>query len=59
MKSLTKEELIALINKNFKDGDFIFKNDFALEMLWEQFGDDYFIENNRWVLTKKNTNWVR
>jgi len=57
MKALTKEQIIELIQDNFQDEEIIFRDDIKINEIWEQFGDDYFIENNRWVLTKKNENW--
>lgn len=52
MKGIEKERLIAIIQENFKDGAIIMENSRTLELMWDQLGDTYFIENNRWVLTR-------
>lgn len=57
MKALTKQQITRLIQDNFQDNELVLQDDRRLSSMWEQFGDDYFIENNRWLLTKKNENW--
>ena len=57
MKALDKEKIIQLIQDNFQEDETIFEDDRRLKVMWEQFGDDYFIEGSRWILTKKNDNW--
>ncbi|MEK3993695.1 hypothetical protein MKY29_02985 [Psychrobacillus sp. FSL K6-2365] len=57
MKGLTKERMIQIIQANFGDGEVILERESRLKTMWDQFGDDYFIEHNEWTLTKKNENW--
>lgn len=54
MKALDKQKIIDLIQENFQDDEIIFEDDKRLKAMWQQFGDDYFIEGARWVLTAKN-----
>lgn len=57
MKALTKERLMTAIEQNFNDGATVLADDWRLKAIFEQLGDDYFIENNEWVLTNKNDKW--
>ena len=43
VKALSKKKLIKLIQDNFQDDEIILKEDALLKVIWEQFGDDYFI----------------
>jgi hypothetical protein len=52
MKGITKERMIEIIQVNFADGAVIMENSTTLAQMWEQLGDTYFIENNRWKLTR-------
>ena len=56
MKALSKELFIKCIEDNFKNDEIIMEEDWRLKQIWKQFGDDYFIKNNEWVLSKKSEN---
>lgn len=49
MKAIKKEELIKFLNINFNDKQLIFQNDHKLELMWENFAEDWFIEDGRWT----------
>lgn len=51
MKILTKEHLKEIIDVNFFDGEDIAYED--LKVIFERLGDDYFIVDGVWQLTKK------
>lgn len=57
MNAISKEHFLKYIDHNFKDGDIIFENNWKLQAMWEQFGDEYFIEDGRWGLTNKCDKW--
>jgi len=46
--------MLRIIAHNFDDGEVIFKDSNRLEQMWEQLGDDWYIVDGRWQLTKKN-----
>ncbi|AFQ96493.1 hypothetical protein [Bacillus phage vB_BceM_Bc431v3] len=54
MKAIKKEDMLRIIAHNFDDGEVIFKDSNRLEQMWEQLGDDWYIVDGRWQLTKKN-----
>lgn len=54
MKAIKKEDMLRIIEHNFDDGEVIFKDSNRLEKMWEQLGDDWYIVDGRWQLTKKN-----
>ncbi len=52
MKGLKRDILIKLIERNYTEEAVMMPRD--LEEIFEQLGDDYFIEYNRWQLFRKN-----
>lgn len=52
MKGLKRDILIKLIERNYSESAIMMPRD--LEEIFEQLGDDYFIEFNEWRLTRKN-----
>ena len=50
MKILTRDDLILLIN-NHKNDTFSFDD---LARILYYYGDDWFIEGNKWIKTKEN-----
>lgn len=49
MKGIIKQDLIKIIQDNWKDDQVILEDDWKLKQVWKQFSENYFIENNQWV----------
>lgn len=57
LKAVSKEHLLAYIQQNFDDESVIMEDDWKLKALWDQFSDEWFIEDGRWSLTTKCDKW--
>ena len=49
MKGIVKQDLIKIIQDNWRDGQVILEGEDKLQRMWKQFGENYFIENNQWT----------
>jgi hypothetical protein len=48
---------LAYIEQNYKDEAVIMEDDWKLKAAFEQFGDEWFIEDGLWSLTNKCDKW--
>jgi len=56
MRAIVKQDIITLINSNFKDNEVIFEDNWKLKAMWKQFGDEWFICDGVWQLVNENPN---